>query len=473
MKQHSALLLAVGFVWTGCADQVADPMDELRSQVEARATVSPQVFTRMSDEPLREEVARTLEQPLSLDGAVRLAILNNATMQTEYDDLGIAREELIQAGLLPNPVFEAELHFRGGGIGTGTNLSLTDDIVAILQRPLRKRVAEAKLRAATSELTGKVLDLIAQVKTAYVTVQAENENLARRREVVEAAALAAEVSRRQRRAGNVTESEALSQELLHARARKAFLRSELEAESAREELNDLLGLWGGETAWTLNAPLPAPPSDTLRASDLEPIAMKRRPELDKAREEIAAAAAEAGIENAFAWLSELEAGVDVEGEEGESESLIVPGPNFRFPLPIFDVGASRRQIAALKLRQALKSYHGLAVRIRSEVRRAALKMEAAAETAAFERETVMPAAAALVRSAQLEHNAMLLGVFDVLRAKQEQIEAIAEQTQSIRDYWIARAELERATGGELTIFRADPLQEDVSGTSYHIRTEEQ
>ena len=44
---------------------------------------------------------------------------------------------------------------------------------------------------------------------------------------------------------------------------------------------------------------------------------------------------------------------------------------------------------------------------------------------------------------------MLLGVFQLLQARRDQIEAYQAYLDTVRDYWITRAELERASGGSL------------------------
>ncbi len=44
---------------------------------------------------------------------------------------------------------------------------------------------------------------------------------------------------------------------------------------------------------------------------------------------------------------------------------------------------------------------------------------------------------------------MAMPVFMLLSAKQAEIDAGRAYLESIRDYWMARAELERATGGAL------------------------
>jgi cobalt-zinc-cadmium efflux system outer membrane protein len=45
---------------------------------------------------------------------------------------------------------------------------------------------------------------------------------------------------------------------------------------------------------------------------------------------------------------------------------------------------------------------------------------------------------------------MLLGVYQLLLAKQAEVNAYREYIEAVRDYWIARSELEHALGGRLT-----------------------
>jgi cobalt-zinc-cadmium efflux system outer membrane protein len=44
---------------------------------------------------------------------------------------------------------------------------------------------------------------------------------------------------------------------------------------------------------------------------------------------------------------------------------------------------------------------------------------------------------------------MLKGTYDLLEAKQHEIEAERSSIEASRDYWVARAALERAVGGSL------------------------
>jgi outer membrane protein TolC len=45
---------------------------------------------------------------------------------------------------------------------------------------------------------------------------------------------------------------------------------------------------------------------------------------------------------------------------------------------------------------------------------------------------------------------MLVGTFDLLRAKQDEMEAGAAFVTALRDYWLARAEFDQVMNGRMT-----------------------
>ena len=69
--------------------------------------------------------------------------------------------------------------------------------------------------------------------------------------------------------------------------------------------------------------------------------------------------------------------------------------------------------------------------------------------AEHQQNTVIPLRERIVQLALREFNFMLIGVAEVLRAKQDEYDAYAESIELVRDYWIARTGLERAVGGRL------------------------
>ena len=87
--------------------------------------------------------------------------------------------------------------------------------------------------------------------------------------------------------------------------------------------------------------------------------------------------------------------------------------------------------------------------IRSEVRAARDRLTAARQLVAYYRDVVLPRRKRIVEQTQREYNFMLVGVFQLLQAKQDEINAQREFLEAQRDYWIVRTELDHALGGGL------------------------
>jgi len=144
---------------------------------------------------------------LSLDpeDAVEVALLRNQGLVAQYEQLGIAQADLVQAGLLTNPSFGARVRFPSGSGSIDTEFSLAQDFLDLLTVPLRKKVAAAQLEATKARVGQAVLELTAQVRTAIVTLQAAQATAEVRRLILDAQAAAAELRRRQHAAGNVSD----------------------------------------------------------------------------------------------------------------------------------------------------------------------------------------------------------------------------------------------------------------------------
>ena len=69
--------------------------------------------------------------------------------------------------------------------------------------------------------------------------------------------------------------------------------------------------------------------------------------------------------------------------------------------------------------------------------------------AAHYHRVVIPLRERIVALSQQNYDAMLLGVYQLLIAKQTEVSTYREYIEAVRDYWIARSELSRATGGKL------------------------
>ena len=432
----------------GCAGVPQDAgFAEVREVAATRLGVADLRWNRGSDFDLDADavVARLVEAPLTMESAVRIALLNNARLQADFESLGVARAELVQAGLLENPTVSADILFHGSVVSP--EVGIVQNVLHILTMPARSAVASAAFEGAKLEAGRKVLDLAAEVRSSYYRLVGHQQAVELFRQVVSATEAAAELSFRQREAGNVSARDQALQQAQYAQAALDLARLELDLAAERERMNRLLGLWGDRTAWNLPDRLPDLPAEKPSIEGLETYAIERRLDLAGARQEAVAARTAAELARQLGWLSALGLGVKFE-RDGESGRW-AKGPTIEFGLPIFDWGQARVAQMEAQERRSEKLYAALATDVRAEVREAWVRLVAAHDAVGFYRATVLPLRQRVLDESTRLSNAMIIGVFDLLRARQDQIDAAREYIGAIKEYWIARAALENALGAPL------------------------
>ncbi|HYE94082.1 MAG TPA: TolC family protein [Terriglobales bacterium] len=444
------------FVWisllalsvTGCASvNLSRGFSEVGATVEERAAAKIAWNERMDlDDEAAARLRTLLQGKLTAEDVLQIALLNNRGLQAMYSDLGVAEADLVQAGLLRNPVFDAAVAFSLGTGRPDLQLGLVFGVLDALYVPLRKRVAAAQFEEAKLRLTGVVLDFVLETRHAFHGYQADEQILELRRTVVQALEASVEVSRRLHAAGNITD-------LAFARDRAALARSKLDLRSAevaarqsRERLNGIMGLSGEQTAWEIDERLPEVPAVSLPIDDAERRAIARSLDLDHARQRIVVAGQQSGYDRAVALIPSLDLGAGAEKEPDEAWKV---GPSVSVAFPIFDQGQARVARGAAELRRAQLEYYALAVRIRATARALVDRVRGAGDRAAYFRDIVLPLQERIVTEAQLQYNAMQLGIFELLRDRQQQIESGVEYVTALREYWTARADLLHLLSGRL------------------------
>jgi cobalt-zinc-cadmium efflux system outer membrane protein len=398
------------------------------------------------DAQVRARVDQLLASELSADQAVQVALLNNPDLQALYEDLGIAQADLVQAGLLANPVISANLRFPGRP-HYPVEVNVEEDFLSLLFLPLRKSVAQATFEQSRAQVTDAVLRRAAETRGAFYRLQGAQQLLDLRRTVLEAAQANLDASRRLREAGNTRELDYANDQGLVAQARIDLASAEAEATEAREDLGALMGAWGPAAAsWRVAGRLPDPPAQPVSLAGLETLAVRQRQDLLASRNGLLALSRQAGFANVAALLSGSTLGVDVARDADVATTL---GPAVSATIPIFDQGQATAARVQAQFRQARARYAALAIQIRAQIRKAHHRMTAAHDRAAYYQEFVIPLRHRILEETQLQYNGMFVGVFVLLQAKQEEINAGAHYVEAVRDYWVARAELEQAVGGRL------------------------
>ena len=136
--------------------------------------------------------------------------------------------------------------------------------------------------------------------------------------------------------------------------------------------------------------------------------------------------------------------------ERDIDGALNMGPSFSIELPIFNQGQSRIARGEAQLRMAESKLEALAVDIRSEVRELRDRLLSLADMAKYYHDDLLPTRIRMVNNAILQYNAMQFSPYELFLAKSQELEAERGYIDTLRDYWITRAELERAVGGTLT-----------------------
>jgi len=387
-----------------------------------------------------------LDEELSVDAAVQIALLNNRELQAVYEELNLAQADLVQAGLLRNPIFDAEVRFGEGGSGTGLEFGVAQDFMSILYIPLRKRQAEAAFQSAILRVTGAILDLAAEVRAAFIDLQAAGQNLEMRQTVVEATGVSYEIAKRLRAAGNITELEVAQERALHEQARIELAAAEVDVFMNREALQERMGLWGQQTSWRIPARMPDLPAQEMEGDEIERRAVERSLDLAITRQEIEVAGRALGLARPLGFLDDVAAGAAAEREVEGGWSV---GPALSIPIPLFDQGQGTIGAAQARLRQAIERHTAQAIRLRSRARVAQAAVSATRDRVDYFLQVMLPLQQKIVEETQLQYNAMQVSPLQLVDARRTQVETGARFIESLRAYWQARATLEHVLSGRM------------------------
>ena len=389
-----------------------------------------------------------LAAPLTAESAAEVALLRSPALQAALAELGVAQADLAQATRLANPGLSFST-LKGGG-HEQTTTGLFADVVDWLTQPLRKRLAEGELERVKLEVGAAVLEQVIAAKLALVELQAA-EALAERLAVIEQIdRAAADYAQALRAAGNLTALERANAEAGWAETWGEAGEARAEAARRREAVVRALGLSGVET-WSV-APLEdLPPAPEVGPAELEAFAVDERLDLAAARWAVDALERARKLHRRTRWLP---VGVELGWErERDIAETTIEGPTVELALPIFDTGRASLARHDAEIARGRAQLASLEIAVRSEVREKAGDLAAAHELATHYRDSLLPLRFEVLEGTLREYNQMVSGTFDVLIAKQEQIDAERRYLRALAGAWAARIELDRAVGTLVTTQR--------------------
>jgi cobalt-zinc-cadmium efflux system outer membrane protein len=428
---------------TGCASVNPKPaFDDVQKRVEGRIGASASWIRGDADSQLADQrLVQLLGQELTAERAVQVAFLASPSLQGTLEELGIAQADYAEAAS-----FSLGLEGKAVPPSSGvTELSVVTDVLGLALQPLRRKIGSVQLEQAKLRVAQEMLDVAAETKKAFHEYQARSLLVKRLELILDINRAAADLAKRQYDAGNINDLDLANQAAAFDQARVELAHARAEVRADRERLNRLMGLWGLYTEWKAVEGLPEiPTEDDVERAALEATAIRQRFDVAAARYGVDLVGRALALKKGTRFLPVgIEAGVEVQ-REFDTKAV---GPVVGLQLPLFDLGRASVDRLDAQHRQARRQLEAIAVNARSQVREARDRLTASREQALFYRNVLLPQRVHILDLTLRQYNMMLKGPYDLLLARQAQVDAERAYVDAWREYWIARADLDHAMGG--------------------------
>ncbi|WP_292044487.1 TolC family protein [Massilia sp. UBA6681] len=443
------MLRAIGagvlvLVLSGCAGFSQDGgLDAVSAMTSARTGQDVRLPQGSADSAsIQAELDRLLGAPLSADGAVHVALLNNRGLRASLAGLGVAEADLVQAGRMANPGFSFS-RMSGGG-ETEIERSVMFDLVGLLTIPIRRDIEARRFKGAQLLAATDAVRLAADTRKAWFNAVAAAQSAHYAEQVREAAQASAELARRMAKAGNLSALDQAREQVFSAETTARLARARHNATAAREQLARLMGVWGAQTVFTLPDRLPDLPAAPRDEGNVEALAMRQRLDVQLAKLDAESTARALGLTRATGVVNVLDAGYVNASKSGAPRES---GYEIELALPIFDWGGARVAKAEALYMGAVHRTAHTATTARSQVREAWSAYRTTYDVARHYRDEVVPLQKKISEETLLRYNGMLMSVFELLADARAQITGVNTAIEAQRDFWIAETDLQAAING--------------------------
>lgn len=392
---------------------------------------------------IEQRVTELLAKPLSMDDAVQIALLNNRGLQATFDSLGVTEAERVQAGRLPNPGFSFGKNKRGDEreIERGFHINLA----RLIFMPTILELESKRLEQTQRDVAIRVLDTAAQTRKAWVEAVSARESASYMDRVKRTADVGAQLARRMAKVGNFSKLQQAREQSFYADATLNQARAENAVLVAREQLTRLMGLYGEQARYELPERLPSLPEAPEKFPDAVKTALDQRLDVQAAKIGVERLAGNLGMVKTNRFINVLEVGSIYNTSNEEPKQT---GWEIGLELPIFDWGGAKVARADALYRQAMNEAAQTAIDARSEVRQAYAGYRSAFDIATHYRDEIVPLSKRISEENQYRYNGMMIGVFELLADARAQIGAVDGYIQALKDFWVAKADLDMAMIGK-------------------------
>jgi outer membrane protein TolC len=441
-----AAAVLAAFMLIGCTTFSADGgFDPVRKQT--RAYLAKDVHWPRSEEERAKvdaQVAELLTHSISSEDAVQIALLNNHALQASFEELGISEADLVQSGRLPNPRFT----LRHAGVAAEYDIeeTLSFNVLSLFTAPYVHEIEKRRFAQVQSAVVIDVIRLANDTRRAYFAAVAAHESVHYLEQVKTAAEASTELARRMVAAGNWNQLDHAREQSFNSDASLRLTRANLIESSSREKLQRIMGLSGQQPPPLLAERLPDLPQNIEALPDVEQTILRNRIDLRLKRLQIDELARTLGLGKATRFINVLDVG-PTRVLQGAASQPYERGYEVALEIPLFDGGGARVRRAEAVYSQAVDRFTQAATEARSQIREAYAAYRSNFDIARQQRDEVIPTRKLIAEQNLLRYNASLISMFDLLADARGQIEGVNDYIQSVRDFWMAKSELDTALLG--------------------------
>ena len=355
---------------------------------------------------------------LTAKKAIQLTLLENKQLVSLYQNLGIKQADLLQAGLLKNPVLEVSTLFTKEPSSPNIALALVASLSDLLQKPLRQEVARSQLETEKYRVASAIIAYAGQTHRAYISHLASRTSVRFAKQTLNIATASQTLAKGLFEAGNISQTE-YDKASAKVNQRKAqLLKAQAKARESRAQLNEAMGLDERDKGrWQMPHQMAKLPGSIREANAIKRRALQNSLTIAIARQDLITFGLQKQLQRRQNLIPDLELGIEYERDDGEKQI----GPVGELTIPIFDHGQAKRLKAYHQLRQKEIALTGL---IRGVANRAGLltqKFKDQSKLRTHYRLKVLPDAKRLQQGALKNYNAMQQGAFGLLTAKEQKL----------------------------------------------------
>ncbi len=321
---------------------------------------------------------------------------------------------------------------------------LSFNILSLLTMPMALQAQKQRFEQAKLQAADEALRVAAETRKVYWRALAAQQSARYVEDVKSAAETSAELARRMAAAGNFSKLDRMREQAFYADATAQLARARQQSVAERERLVRLMGLWGEDVQFQLPERMPDLPAAARDLPNAERLAMESRLDIQAARRDAEALAKSLGLTRVTRFANEFELGIARVREDPEPTKK---GYEIGVPIPLFDWGTGRVAAAEARYMQAANRIAEAAINARSEVRESYHGYRTAYDVARHYRDEIVPLRKQISDEVVLRYNGMLASVFELLVDAREQVVAVSAYIEALREYWLADADLQRATTG--------------------------